>query len=111
MPDLIGEKIRLLRTERGMTQQELADIIGVSKNAISLYETSKEYPSLSTLCKLVSVFHVSSDYLLGLTNVREMEFNDLDEAQMGILRQTVHQFEQFNRLRNTKRGGDFSSKD
>ena len=104
MVDLIGEKIRALRTEKNFTQQELANKIEVSKNSVSLYETGKKYPSLVTLCRIATVFNVSTDYLLGLSNARETEFTDLDDIQLDILRKTIHQFEQLNKLKsNDKR--------
>ena len=100
MIDLIAEKIKALRTEKCLTQQELANKIEVSKNSVSLYETGKKYPSLVTLCKIATVFNVSTDYLLGLSNAKETEFTDLDDIQLDILRKLIHQFEQFNQIKN-----------
>lgn len=63
-----GEKIFQLRTERGIYQKQLAEYLSVSIGTISNYENSVHYPDLETLCKFAEYFHVSTDYLLSLTD-------------------------------------------
>ena len=60
--------VRQLRKERGMTQQELADMIGLTKVTISQYETGKRKPSFEMIEALADVFHVDMNYLLGFTD-------------------------------------------
>ena len=60
-----GAKLKQLRLEEGLTQQQLADRIGVTKSVISYYELQERYPSPEVLTKLASVFHVSTDYVFG----------------------------------------------
>jgi transcriptional regulator with XRE-family HTH domain len=60
----LGHKIKKLRVENDITCKELANILGVSKQAVSLWEKSKRYPSLNTLCEISKFFNVSIDYLL-----------------------------------------------
>ncbi len=62
-----GEKLFRLRTERGIFQKELAEYLEVSIGTISNYENGIHYPDLSALCKFAEYFHVSTDYLLDLT--------------------------------------------
>lgn len=62
-----GEKLFKLRTERGIYQKELAEYLEVSIGTISNYENGVHYPDLATLCKFAEYFHVSTDYLLDLT--------------------------------------------
>lgn len=100
MLDLLGTKIKTLRIEKNMSQRELADKINISKNSISLYESGKKFPSLKNLCNLAHVLGASTDYLLGLTNDKDMYLYDLTEPQLDILRRTIHQFEEYNKLRN-----------
>ena len=57
-----------------MTQQELAQKIGVTKSVISYYELSERSPSPDTLVKLASIFHVTTDFLLG---IQKKDFLDL----------------------------------
>ncbi|MEN6349540.1 MAG: helix-turn-helix transcriptional regulator [Syntrophomonas sp.] len=61
----IGERIKLLRTKRKLSQADLARILGVSRSAISSYENGTRKPDQDTLIGIASCFQVSVDYLLG----------------------------------------------
>ena len=60
------ERLKELRTERGVGQVELAARIGVSKGIISLWENGLREPTMSNLIALSQYFGVSADYLIGL---------------------------------------------
>ena len=64
----IGEKIKKIRKEKGLTQQELADILGIAKTTVTMYETGNRYPHLGILKKICLIFDISGNYLLGLTD-------------------------------------------
>ena len=66
MSVIFGEKLREIRTEKGLKQQEVANYFNVSKMTISAWETNKQEPSISDITKLCIWFQVSADYLLGL---------------------------------------------
>ena len=59
-----GEKLKQLRTENNVTQQELADYIGVGRPSIAGYETKKKHPDYDKLKLIAQFFNVSTDYLL-----------------------------------------------
>lgn len=59
-----------LRTEAGLSQQKVADLLEVSKSTISLYETGYTVPDAKTIYKLCDIYHVSADYLLCRTDYR-----------------------------------------
>ncbi|MCM3784368.1 helix-turn-helix domain-containing protein [Neobacillus mesonae] len=61
----LKNKIKELREARGMSTQELADILGVSQRQIQLYEKGDSLPKLEGLIILADLFNVSTDYLLG----------------------------------------------
>lgn len=67
---MIGKRIRLLRNEKGIYQQQLADILSVSKSTIAMWETDKREPDSEMLVNLADYFNCSIDYLLGRTNKR-----------------------------------------
>ena len=62
----MNKKIKQLRIEKGFTQKQVADAIGIVPTAITNYESGIREPSLDTLKKLCILFGVSADYLLGL---------------------------------------------
>ena len=63
--NLLGQRLKALRTEMEMTQSELGKMINVTKVSICCYEKGIRLPSLETLIDLSDVFKVSIDYLLG----------------------------------------------
>lgn len=60
-----GSRLRKLRKEKGLTQTELGEMLGVGKSAICCYEKELRSPSSETIMDLVNVFAVSADYILG----------------------------------------------
>ncbi len=65
---LFGERLKELRTGKGLTQKQLAAVMNVSGNAVHAWESDKQEPSLSALVRLAEYFDVSADYLLGRTD-------------------------------------------
>lgn len=68
---MLNERLVKLRLEKKLTQDELAHILGISRSALSLYETNKRQPDFQMLCRLADFFGVSLDYLLGRTDERQ----------------------------------------
>lgn len=60
-----GERLRELRREKNITQQQLANELNVSGNTVHGWETDKQEPSMAMLLKLSMIFNVSLDYLFG----------------------------------------------
>jgi transcriptional regulator with XRE-family HTH domain len=61
----LGKNIRLLRKQKGLTQVELAKIIGCSQAMITTYESDQKKPSVSTLAQLAEALGVSIDHVVG----------------------------------------------
>ncbi len=59
-----GEKIQKLRKEAGLSQEELAHRLGVSRQAVSKWERDSGYPETDKIVWMSSIFNVSADYLL-----------------------------------------------
>ena len=60
----LGQRIKDCRTEKGMTQEELADRIYVSRQTISSWENDKSYPDVHSLLMMGDLFGVSLDTLI-----------------------------------------------
>lgn len=67
------EKLRELRKARGLTQQQLADKVGILNVSLSNYERGTQMPDILTLTRIANVLGVSTDTLLGLNDVDEDE--------------------------------------
>lgn len=63
----LNENIRMLRKQRGMTQEQLAEAMGVSVGAVSKWESGQTNPELGLIAELADFFGVSVDVLLGYT--------------------------------------------
>lgn len=66
VPETFGEKLRYARASSGMTQQAAADALEVSLRGYIRWEKDEREPSFRTLRKIVEVFGVSVDWLLGI---------------------------------------------
>lgn len=73
-------RIKELREEKNLSQEELASELGLSKGIISLYEQEKRKPSLDVLIQLSDFFNVTLDYLLCRTNDRNNVLESLEIA-------------------------------
>lgn len=67
MKIILGQRLKELREERGMTQKQLAQALGLNSVTYLHYEKSQREPPLSLLADIAAFFEVSVDYLLGLT--------------------------------------------
>lgn len=59
-----GERLKRLRVEKGLSQQELADILKVNRATLGNWEIDRTSPGYTTLCKIAKYFNVTIDYLL-----------------------------------------------
>lgn len=69
----LGDKIKELRIALGMTQEDLANQLEVEVKSVQRYERGKSRPNTYAIAKLAVFFEVSSDYLLGISSMQEME--------------------------------------
>ena len=92
----MGEKLKSLRIEKNLTQKQVADRIGLAISAVSSYESGTRYPSYDVLVKLARIFHVSTDYLLGMTDKRNIDVTGLSDNEIELVSQLV------DMLRNKK---------
>lgn len=68
--DTIGERITKARRYLGMNQKELCEKAEINEATLSRYENGLREPKAATLSKLAEVLEVSTDYILGITDIR-----------------------------------------
>ncbi len=86
---MLNERIKHLRTARGLSQVELARMLNVTKQSVSNWENDNIQPSIEMLVNLAKVFSVSSDYLLGLDNRRYIDVSGLLEIEATHIQQLI----------------------
>lgn len=70
---MLGEKIRKLRKENKISQEALAEKLGVSRQSISLWENDQTIPSMENIVAIANIFGVSTDELLKDNDEKEVE--------------------------------------
>jgi len=87
---MFADVLKKLRNSKNLSQEDLANIIGVSKSTIGMYEQGKRMPKAdATLKKLADYFNVSIDYLLGLSENRFFEIVDTNDSIASNLQTTL----------------------
>lgn len=89
----LGKRLKDLRKEKGLTQQQVADRVWVSKAVVSSYEIGTRTPSYEVLIKLAKLFGVSTDFLLGVSPKRVINADNLTEKQITLVTQLVKEIE------------------
>lgn len=80
---IFSERLKECRTQKGLTQEQLANEIGITKNSIFCYENDRREPGIDILTNLASTLDVTADYLLGLSDNRTNE-NDAIGKKLGL---------------------------
>lgn len=94
---MIGERLNELRKDKGMTQQELAELLSVSKYTISSYENDKTSPDDYNKVLLAKIFDISLDYLCGLIDTpvsyqrgrKDIIPKDFNQAQLERIQEYI----------------------
>ncbi len=85
MENQVKERIRKLRREKKLTQQELAKALDVSPSTISMYEQGRREPDIDLLLRLAVFFQTTTDDLLGL--------NDQQDSKMPLIKGQLNENE------------------
>lgn len=75
-----NDVLKHLRNEAGISQQELANRIGISKSSINMYERGEREPGIETLKTFADFFGVGMDYLLGKSHFRNITHGNVTEC-------------------------------
>lgn len=79
---MLGEQIKKLRMNKGMSQVQLAEKLNVTKQSVSNWENEYIMSSVDMLIKIANFFNVSTDYLLGLSEKHTLNTDGLSDLQI-----------------------------
>lgn len=65
---MFPKRLKALRLQRKLTHQDMADLLGITRQGYSKYENGQSQPDIDTINKLAEFFNVTTDYLLGRTD-------------------------------------------
>ena len=99
---MIGGRLAEVRKDHGDTQQTLADKLNVTKHTVSSWEQEKSEPYHEMLIKICKLYGVSSDYLLGLSNIDPAYVKNRAETLSKEDQALMKEFESFLRWRSDR---------
>ena len=86
-----AERISKLRMEKGLSQFQLSQLLGVKRSVVSYYESGDRLPSFDVLIEMSRVFNVTTDYLLkGKDASRIVSVSDLTERDIDVVMTVVN---------------------
>ena len=94
--DDFGMILQQLRTERGLKQEQLAELIHKEKSIISRYENNYQSPTFETVKHFARIFNVSLDYLAGLEKRNMISAYNLTDHQLEIINRLISAFREQN---------------
>ncbi len=94
----LANRLQTARTNRNLSRKQVASLLNVSESLIGLYESGNRQPSLSVLLKLASLYHVTTDFLLGCepTDKNQLPLTGLTDKQIQALTLTAQCFRNQN---------------
>lgn len=104
--DVVKNRLKNLREEKGVIQKDLAAIFNLTRATIASYETGKSMPSIDVVLKYADYFNCSTDYILGRTDYKDFSYREdneikilhekdfnVQEAAIELLKQTLDKLE------------------
>ena len=82
--------LKELRDEKNLTQQELADELGVARMTINFYESNRRTPDINFAVKAANYFNVSVDYLVGNSNLKSKQDHRYTKDQVDNLEDIIY---------------------
>ena len=82
---MICDTIKKLRETAGYSQSSLAKALGVTRSAVNAWEMGLSVPTAQYIVELAQLFHVSTDYILGLTNQEAIYIDGLTHEEKQLL--------------------------
>lgn len=92
----LGERLQILRKQKRISQEQLAKRAGLSRSSISAYEKGMTIPSAEVIYELCVILDTTSDYLLGLDNIRKISVEGLSQRQIDIMVEMAGAFKSKN---------------
>ena len=89
MISTFSSRLKVLRQNKNLRQEQVAKLVGVNKSAISSYENNLRQPSYDILVRLANLYRVSTDYLLGQTNSRTLDLSGLTDEEAILISELV----------------------
>lgn len=95
---MIADRIKQLRDQNNMTQAELARKLHITRSAVNSWEMGISVPSTALLMDLANLFHVSTDFLLGMQKNSTIDVSELNDQEVLLLQWLMAYFLSMKKL-------------
>lgn len=95
---MIADRIKQLREQNNMTQAELARKLHITRSAVNSWEMGISVPSTALLMDLAGLFHVSTDFLLGMQKTSTIDVSQLNDQEVLLLQRLMAYFLSMKKL-------------
>ncbi len=89
---MVADRIKQLREQNNMTQAELARKLHITRSAVNSWEMGISVPSTTLLMDLANLFHVSTDFLLGMQKTSTIDVSQLNDREVLLLQGLIEYF-------------------
>lgn len=90
---MISDRLRTLRQRNNWSQTDLANKLNITRSSVNAWEMGISVPATKTIVELASLFHVSADYLLGISNTPEIiNLENYADSEKQIIRELLDYF-------------------
>lgn len=86
---MIADRIKSLREQQNMTQSDLAKQLGITRSSVNAWEMGISVPSTQYIVELAHIFHVSTDYLLGVNTTSTISVAGLSDKDVELLNSII----------------------
>lgn len=86
---MIAERIKSLREQQNKTQSDLAKQLGITRSSVNAWEMGISVPSTQYIVELAHIFHVSTDYLLGVNTTSTISVAGLSDKDVKLLNSII----------------------
>lgn len=86
---MIAEKVKKLREQKGLSQAELARLLGITRSSVNTWEMGISVPSTQYIVDLAGVFDISTDYLLGVDSSSTISVAGLTDSDILLVHSII----------------------
>lgn len=93
---MVADRIKSLREQSGMSQTELAKLLGITRSSVNAWELGISVPSTPYIVELANIFKISTDYLLCVNASATVSVKDLTESDIQLVHSLISHLRQKN---------------
>ena len=91
---IAADRIKTLREQKGLSQAKLAKILNITRSSVNAWEMGVSIPSTQKIVELALLFHITTDYILGLDDDSSLSLKTYDEKDIRLIYHLLNYIEE-----------------